>query len=67
MGFHKRWIGINNIIAQYTSGGVEAVKTYFDSPDAIIITDEETQLILDYYRSGFTDAQLSELIEVYVH
>ena len=62
MGFHKRWINIENIISIYKREGLEAVKSYLHTPDAYIVTDDESGKILDIYQKG-SDKKLIKEIE----
>jgi|TARA_R100001463_G_scaffold122962_1_gene179544 hypothetical protein len=62
MGFHKRWINIENIISIYKREGLEAVKSYLHTPDAYIVTDDESDIILDIYQKG-SDKKLIKEIE----
>ena len=62
MGFHKRWINIENITSIYKREGIEAVKSYLDTPDAYIVTDDESSNILDIYQKG-SDKRLIKEIE----
>lgn len=66
MGFHKRWINIDQIKLQYSIGGIDAVKNYLDSPDALIITDDESSDILDKYRDKVSDQELDKTINKYI-
>tara|TARA_R110002073_G_C9161243_1_gene554529 strand:+ start:105 stop:323 length:219 start_codon:yes stop_codon:yes gene_type:complete len=66
MGFNKRWINIDQIKVQYNTGGIDAVKRYLDSPDALIITDEESSDILAKYRSKVSDQELDKIINKYI-
>ena len=66
MGFHKRWINIDQIKLQYSIGGIDAVKNYLDSPDALIITDDESSDILDKYRDKVSDQELDKTINMYI-
>ena len=66
MGFNKRWINIDQIKIQYNIGGIDAVKNYLDSPDAIIITDDESSDILDNYRDRVSDQELDKTINKYI-
>ncbi len=66
MGFNKRWINIDQIKVQYSTGGIDAVKRYLDSPDALIITDEESSDILAKYRSKVSDQELDKIINKYI-
>jgi hypothetical protein len=66
MGFHKRWINIDQIKLQYSIGGIDAVKRYLDSPDALIITDDESSDILDKYRDKVSDQELDKTINKYI-
>lgn len=66
MGFNKRWINIDQIKIQYNIGGIDAVKNYLDSPDALIITDDESSDILDKYRDKVSDQELDKTINKYI-
>ena len=66
MGFNKRWINIDQIKIQYNIGGIDAVKNYLDSPDALIITDDESSDILDNYRDRVSDQELDKTINKYI-
>ena len=66
MGFNKRWINIDQIKIQYNIGGIDAVKHYLDSPDALIITDDESSDILDKYRDKVSDQELDKTINKYI-
>ena len=63
MGFHKRWINIENIISIYKREGVDGVKSYLKTPDAYIVTDECSEKILDIYRKD-NDKELIKEIEI---
>ncbi len=63
MGFHKRWINIESVKSTYKREGIEGVKGYLDSPDALIITDNESVKILDCYNKGYSDKELIKEIE----
>ena len=63
MGFFKRWINIESITSIYNREGVEGVKSYLNSPDAIIITDDESESIYNVYRRGYSDSKLIKEIE----
>ena len=63
MGFFKRWINIESIRSIYNREGVEGVKNYLNSPDAIIITDDESESIYNVYRKGHSDSKLIKEIE----
>ena len=63
MGFHKRWINIENIISIYKREGVDGVKSYMKTPDAYIVTDECSEKILDIYRKD-NDKELIKEIEI---
>ena len=63
MGFFKRWINIESVISIYNREGVEGVKNYLNSPDAIIITDDESESIYNVYRKGHSDSKLIKEIE----
>ncbi len=48
MGFHKRWINKDNVIAYYNRDGIEGLKQLF-SADALIIQDNiDTDKIVEY-------------------
>ena len=51
MGFHKRWITIEQAISRYDFGGIEALKRYCEAADAIVVTDDYTSI--DFRISGF--------------
>ena len=63
MGFFKRWINIESITSIYNREGVEGVKNYLNTPDAIIITDDESESIYNVYRRGYSDSKLIKEIE----
>ena len=63
MGFNKRWIDINSIIGIYKREGIEGVKQYLNTPDAIIVTDELSEIILDTYHKD-DDKKLIKEIEL---
>jgi len=66
MGFHKRWINIESLKIRFKDGGIEEVRSYLDSPDAIIITDDESAEILRIFQNGGTDKELIEKINTYI-
>lgn len=48
MGFHKRWINKDNVIAYYNRDGIEGLKQLF-SADALIVQDNiDTDKIVEY-------------------
>jgi len=61
MGFHKRWINIESIKSIYTREGIEGVKSYLDTPDAFIVTDPESEKILDIYHRGNINNLIKEI------
>ena len=61
MGFNKRWIDIKSIISVYKREGIEAVKQYLDTPDAIIITDELSGIVLDIYHKDNDEILIKEI------
>ena len=63
MGFFKRWINIESIRSIYKREGLESVKSYLHTPDAFIVTDDESGEILDCYNKGYSDKELTKLIE----
>ena len=63
MGFHKRWINIENIRSIYKREGLESVKSYLHTPDAFIVTDDESGEILDCYQKDYSDKELIKVIE----
>ena len=62
MGFNKRWIDIDSITGIYKREGIEGVKQYLNTPDAIIITDELSEIVLDTYHKD-DDKRLIKEIE----
>ena len=63
MGFFKRWINIESIKSIYNREGIESVKRYLDTPDAFIVTDDESGEILNCYNKGYSDKELTKLVE----
>ena len=63
MGFFKRWINIESIKSIYNRDGLESVKSYLNTPDAFIVTDDESGEILNCYNKGYSDKELTKLIE----
>ena len=63
MGFFKRWINIESIKSIYNREGIESVKRYLDTPDAFIVTDDESSEILNCYNKGYSDKELTKLVE----
>tara|TARA_S200002703_G_scaffold159783_1_gene174685 strand:- start:529 stop:831 length:303 start_codon:yes stop_codon:yes gene_type:complete len=48
MGFHKRWINKDNVIAYYNRDGIEGLKQLF-SADALIVQDNiDTNKIVEF-------------------
>ncbi len=62
MGFHKRWITIEQAISRYDLGGIDALKNYCDA-DGIVVTDDHTSVLMRKIESGATDLWLKEYIE----
>jgi len=67
VGFHKRWINLDLVKIRFKEGGIDAVRSYLDSPDAIITTDNESEEIVVLFQSGVTDEELIKKINKYVH
>ena len=61
MGFFKRWINKENISSVYKRDGVEGVKSYLDTPDAFIITDDESGRVLEAFNKCDDKVLLKEI------
>ena len=61
MGFHKRWINKDNVIAYYNRDGIEGLKRLF-SADALIIQDNiDSNKIVEYLTNDNEDG-IRELV-----
>ncbi len=61
MGFHKRWINKDNVIAYYNRDGMEGLKRLF-SADALIIQDNiDSNKIVEYLTNDNEDG-IRELV-----
>lgn len=63
MGFHKRWITIEQAISRFDAGGIDALKRYCEAADAIVVTDDYTTVLLKKIETGASDHWLTEYIE----
>ena len=61
MGFFKRWINKENISSVYKRDGVEGVKSYLDTPDAFIITDDESGRVLEAFNKRDDKVLIKEI------
>ena len=61
MGFHKRWINKDNVIAYYNRDGMEGLKRLF-SADALIIQDNIDSNKIVEYLTNDNEEGIKELV-----
>ena len=63
MGFNKRYIGKDNLLSQYESGGIKEVMSYLSRPDALIWSGDFAQDISEIYYSDLPEDTVWNKIE----
>ena len=61
MGFFKRWINKESISSIFKRDGLEGVKSYLNTPDAYIITDDESERVLEAFNKWDDKVLLKEI------
>ena len=58
MGFHKRWINQDQLIASYRISGIKGIENYFGKADAFISEDDLSHDVVDLFNSAdLTDTE----------
>ena len=63
MGFNKRYLKEENIRNVYNDGGYDRLVDYIRKPDALIISDEFTQKIVNLIIEGDSELRIKTLMK----
>jgi hypothetical protein len=62
MGFNKRYINRENVLAQYRQG-IDRLRKYISSPDCLIIADVLSEMVADAVARNAEDEEIKSIIE----
>ena len=55
MGMNKRFVSKENLIERYRNSGMAGVEDYLSSADALIMEDELSSTVVEYFGSEMID------------
>jgi spore coat protein CotH len=55
MGMNKRFVSKENLIEKYRNSGMAGVEDYLKSADALIMVDELSSTVVEYFGSEMID------------
>ena len=55
MGMNKRFVSKENLIERYRNSGMAGVEDYLKSADALIMVDELSSTVVEYFGSEMID------------
>ena len=55
MGMNKRFVSKENLIERYRNSGMAGVEDYLKSADALIMQDELSSTVVEYFGSDMID------------
>ena len=63
MGFNKRYLKEDNIRNVYKDGGYDRLVDYIRKPDALMVSDEFSQKIVDLIIEGDSELRIKTLMK----